>query len=275
MTVRVYTYQNGGLPSDTSHQSGEFTRMIKASLVTGTEQKTSAGWKLIYDNQEQDRIVIQSQSTSSEQMYYEIVGNLSNVFKISMSAQWVDEQLVNPITVYISKIGQSWSGQCVIIADDKFVWFIANHAIGAFGDFEQYTTNPQSVILGCANSASANDNRALPSLVSLGNNLFYNINKQVFALRHYNPRSRQGFAIAINGAEQAQQSYGHESGANIVQKVELYQNATKPILHGFIPHLCYCDKFINTGEISSSGKKIYQSPILSQIGALLFEVDEL
>lgn len=269
MTTRVYTYQNGGLPSDTSHQKGELTRMLKASLVTGTDTKQPAGWTLIYEDQIADRIVLQSQTVKSQLCYYEISYGTPFVIKASLSWDDVNKQLIGGITRYISRV-DAWNGECFVIADERFCWFSANHAIGCFGDIDILTTDPSSIVFG---SSSTNiDGRGINHLHGKINNLS-DINGRALAVRAYNNVDKF-FSISTNGANVNPTPYGDAQGASVVHQVELFVTVQRKLI-GFLPHLLYCDKFLDTGEYIANGKRIFKSPLVSETGSLLFEVDEL
>ena len=278
--IRVYSYKNGGLPSDDFLNNGSLLSALKAALITGTSKKTAAGWRLVYESiaNQQDakaRIVVQSQSANSEQMYYEIVDG--GIVEITMYERWDMSTLTGSgksSKVYIKKI--AWDGDNVIIANDRFVWLSITHISACFGDYDSYTPNePKSILLGSLTPA---DYRAVPAHsnnIEVYDRAIVDIDNRQFCLRHYRQGFR-GWSLSIGFDEKMQDYvYPNSDSAMLVKSVELgigeYDNfKTK----GLIPFLVYCDKLIGTGAVVENGKYIHQQNY-STHGIFLFEVDEL
>lgn len=157
------------------------------------------------------------------------------------------------------------------MANDSFVWFGVNHAIGAFGDYTALNVNPTPVIFG-SQSTTISD-RQMSTNLSHSQSCFFNHAKQSMFLRSFN--GLNGFTLSTSGATY-QTNYGDSQGVHLVRYVDVMTRENdKYSVQGYMPHLLYCDVLLENGDLTPQNKKIYQSPVLSGTGKLLFEVDEL
>lgn len=281
MATRLYTFANGGLPSDDFLTASNFIAAIKAALVTGTSKKQAAGWKLVYEslsnpNDSSERIVVQSQSANSEQCYYEIIDGINA--KLTVYELWDNTTNAGggkSASVYINKI-TNWDGNNFILADEKFVWIGVTHVSSFFGDYDSYVNESKSIILGGTTTADGSGNLAIPSHnnnSNVGNRVIYDIDKRALCLRNYHYGWR-GWTIAINYTTKYE-TYGNDDSAPYIKKVDILRATQgKASLKGQIPHLIYCDRGLLSG-VTANNKNIFYYESFSSIGMFMFEVDEL
>lgn len=284
MTSRVYSVENGGLPSSLSDLTrGDLIVMLKAALITGHNDKIAMGWRLVYDsitNQSDTvrRIVLQSQSPMSEQRYYEVVDDSDQGLRLKMHEFWDAQTLSGAgrsVSLYVH--GNN-SNRYHVIANEYFCifqWGSKSYFMGDITPLELSSNTEQSIIMG--QTDLSNTSFAIPannSVKLVGSRKLLNIDNQSLVLRNEHAGDHYGWSNAIHW-DNGSVFYGLDSNAPFIKPIDVLQLEGKQARYcGTVPLMFFCSK--NPWELvmAQNGQKIYTRHF-THSEELVFLVDEI
>lgn len=257
MIVR-YSTNDGTLPTYNKYDLGDFLIALKATLITGYKDKSSANWELLYDSKTNtsdtsSRLVVRSKSISSEQKTFEIIDIDANSAKINCYNDWQNDMGVELLLSAVINKNVSWANTITIYADDKFVSIFANACYYGFGDIEVFdSVNAKTVLWDCQNgndydNAHAIANTARPDLVGFklidGSKLIcrsFCKNDLGYGARVY--RTNAPYYDMCAGGDNESVVTGIETPVRKTELVKLSSNSNGTFVpYGYLPHMLYTD----------------------------------
>lgn len=248
--AKLFVASNGTLPSGVLSADGSMIVAIKAALVTGYDGNQSAGWRLVYESianaaDTTNRIVVQSQSVSSEQRYFEIIDDGANS-KINCYEDWtLDAGVGLLISAIINKTGPY--GGFNIVASDKFVHLVMGAVYHAFGDIDVIESAVSQTVLLQMKAGSAQSSYYIASTNKKTRNEFVTENGAKLYCRSLAAET-QGFGPMIDdntymGGDKVSGSDSASGRSSTLHKIELMKDLGSGEFgqYGFLPDAIYTD----------------------------------
>lgn len=257
MTIKRFASNNGTLPAYNKNNRGDMITAIKAALITGYKDKSSADWELLYESisdpsDNTSRIVVRSKDFKSEQKAFEIIDITAHLGKINCYQDWQDGQGIGLLMSANINKNISWANNISIYADDKFVSMFVNNCYTGFGDVEVFdSVATQTVLFDCQTTGENDDDQAIGCSVNPHLTGFKTADGFKLVCRSFCKNHRgYGAAVSYTGAPHHLNDAGGDTEAlttgieTPVRKTELLKlqsDNNKFTPYGYLPHMLYTD----------------------------------